>query len=75
MTLQITENIHDALSDATAPAVHRLIDKLSIDVAKQPKYVKPECDVLSILEEEVTISDLVPMILNFTSSLRLPRNS
>ncbi|XP_034485645.1 uncharacterized protein LOC117790334 [Drosophila innubila] len=48
----ITENFHDSLSDATAPAVHRLIDKMTLDKANQPKYEKPECDVLSILENE-----------------------
>ncbi|KAL7728257.1 hypothetical protein ACLKA6_007363 [Drosophila palustris] len=48
----ITENINDALSDATAPAVHRLIDKMVMDKAKEPKFVKPDCDVVSMLEQE-----------------------
>lgn len=47
ISFQITKNIHDSLSDATAPAVHRLINKMTADKARQPKYVKPECDVVS----------------------------
>ncbi|EDW59536.2 outer dynein arm-docking complex subunit 4 isoform X1 [Drosophila virilis] len=48
----VNGNIHDALSDETAPAVHILIDKMTTGLAKQPTYVKPDCDVLSILEKE-----------------------
>lgn len=35
--------------------MHRLIDKMTSGLTKRPTYVKPDCDVLSILEKEVTI--------------------
>ncbi|XP_064551354.1 uncharacterized protein wa-cup isoform X2 [Drosophila montana] len=48
----VNGNMYDALSDETAPAVHRLIDKMTSGLSKRPTYVKPDCDVLSILEKK-----------------------
>ncbi|KAH8358450.1 hypothetical protein KR093_000391, partial [Drosophila rubida] len=52
--INITQNIKDALSDVTAPAVYRVIDKMMNvqEVAKRHKKLKSECDVMSILEAE-----------------------
>ncbi|XP_062123807.1 uncharacterized protein LOC133837149 isoform X1 [Drosophila sulfurigaster albostrigata] len=57
----ITENINDALSDATSPAAHRLINKMMHmkEGNRITKSSKPACDVLSILETEQEF--LVPL--------------
>ncbi|XP_032593095.1 uncharacterized protein LOC6563500 isoform X1 [Drosophila grimshawi] len=48
----VNSNIHDALKEEAAPAIRRLIDKMTSHLDKKPTSVKPECDVLSILEKE-----------------------
>lgn len=53
---QVTSNIQDALSDETAPAVHRLINNMIVNESKKPKHRLNECDVLSIAEKEVLLT-------------------
>ncbi|KAH8312110.1 hypothetical protein KR044_009439, partial [Drosophila immigrans] len=49
----ITENLQDALSDETAPAVHRLINMMNTGVSGSKSRTRTQdCDVLSILETE-----------------------
>lgn len=52
---QVTSNIQDALSDETAPAVHRLINNMIGNKSTTPKNRLNECDVLSIAEKEVIL--------------------
>ncbi|EDW81337.1 uncharacterized protein Dwil_GK12012 [Drosophila willistoni] len=56
----VDENFIDTLGVQTSPAVQRLINNMTYDLANQkPKESKPECDVVSILEmEEELVSPL-----------------
>ncbi|ALC45316.1 wa-cup [Drosophila busckii] len=55
----VNENFADTLSDDSWLSVHRLINKMAKDQARKSKESKPECDVLSILDEEEEF--LVPL--------------
>lgn len=52
---KVDENFHDTLSEDTTLAVQRLINRMLISLAKEPKEIKGECDVVSIIEKEVTV--------------------
>ncbi|XP_017081817.1 LOW QUALITY PROTEIN: uncharacterized protein LOC108115080 [Drosophila eugracilis] len=53
------ENFRDTLSDDTTMSVQRLINRMMSSLAKAPKEMKDNCDVVSILEkEEVHVSPL-----------------
>ncbi|XP_034132364.1 uncharacterized protein LOC117586436 isoform X1 [Drosophila guanche] len=46
----VDENFKDMLRDETTPAVHRLLNRMERHRASQPKPIKDDCDVVSILE-------------------------
>ncbi|KAH8330278.1 hypothetical protein KR067_000755 [Drosophila pandora] len=55
----VDENFHDTLSEDTTLAVQRLINRMLISLAKEPKEIKGDCDVVSIIEkEEIILSPL-----------------
>ncbi|XP_017119564.1 uncharacterized protein LOC108141001 [Drosophila elegans] len=55
----LNENFSDTLSDNTTMSVQRLINRMQASLAKEPKELKDECDVVSIMEkEEVPLSPL-----------------
>ncbi|XP_041451047.1 uncharacterized protein LOC111074211 [Drosophila obscura] len=55
----VDENFRDMLRDETSPAIQRLISRMQRHRASQPKPVKDDCDVVSILEiPEVFVSPL-----------------
>lgn len=65
---KVDENFHDTLSEDTTLAVQRLINRMLISLAKEPKEIKGDCDVVSIIEKEVTVfsrSAIPKLILNF----------
>ncbi|XP_017013125.2 outer dynein arm-docking complex subunit 4 [Drosophila takahashii] len=55
----LSENFRDTLSEDTTMSVQRLINRMMGSLAKQPKDLKDNCDVVSILgKEEVHLSPL-----------------
>ncbi|KAH8335558.1 hypothetical protein KR074_005987 [Drosophila pseudoananassae] len=48
-------NFRDTLSEETTLAVQRLINRMLISLAKEPKEIKGDCDVVSIIEKEETV--------------------
>ncbi|KAH8278359.1 hypothetical protein KR018_000314, partial [Drosophila ironensis] len=48
----VDQNFQDILSEDTTMAVQHLINRMMVKKSKEPKEVKGDCDVVSILEKE-----------------------